>query len=122
MTFSIPASRAAYAAPVTPPAGPDKIVVTGSRAAFSADTTPPFDCMMCTRTRGVPTDFGFGPLNHAVRTRLCVPARYPLITGARYALITVVEVRSYSRNSGKISCDTETRYPARRSAAATRAS
>ncbi len=43
---SMPARRAMLSAPVTPPAGPDKMVRTGSRAAAGAERMPPEDCMM----------------------------------------------------------------------------
>src|SRR5882757_3288089 len=74
MTLSMPANSAAYAAPVTPPAGPDKIVVTGSRAAFAAEITPPLDCIKYTRAVVVAV-LGRGPLYHAVRARFCVPRK-----------------------------------------------
>ncbi len=118
ITLSIPASSAAYAAPVTPPAGPDNIVVIGARAAFSAEMIPPLDCITCTRTLAALR--GVFLADQTARMCSWAPLRYRLITGARYALITVVEVRSYSRNSGRISCETDTKYPWRLSAAATR--
>ena len=46
---SMPARRATLSAPVTPPAGPDKMVRTGSRAAACAERMPPEDCMMLSR-------------------------------------------------------------------------
>src|SRR2546423_3392151 len=67
IAFAIPASCAAYKAPVTPPAGPDRIVVTGRNAAFSAEMIPPFDCITRTWTRNA-APFPYLPA-HASITR-----------------------------------------------------
>src|ERR1700686_5176693 len=92
MMRSKPAISETYCAPRTPPAGPDRIVRTGSCAAARAERMPPFDCMTPTPARlarrgalGLGRDHKF-----AIRS-IC--AKYSLITGIRYALTTVVEVR-----------------------------
>jgi len=85
------AAAATLAAPTTPPAGPDRIVRTASRLASAAVKNPPFDCI---------TETGYGECS----------SRYPKylsINGPTYAFTTVVDARSYSRNSGYTACDTE---------------
>src|SRR5262245_34223449 len=89
--FEKPARRAISQAPTTPPAGPLSMVLTGSRAAIRAETAPPLDCII--------RSLAFREAARSLRSRT---PRYRLITGARYAFTTVVEVRSYSRYSGRM--------------------
>src|ERR1041385_2261102 len=84
ITFLIPADCAARSAPTTPPDGPERIVRTGSAAATSAEMLPPDDCITRRWRASESRD------------------RYRPISGCRYALITTVEVRSYSRYSGSM--------------------
>src|SRR3989442_4620406 len=86
MTFSNPESRAAYCAPITPPAGPERIVRTGSREAALAEMIPPFDCI--TRTRisvaVLPTKWGgdfFGPPLGFPRVRRAHRPELMVVTG-----------------------------------------
>ena len=46
MRSRAPAAAAACTAATTPPAGPDRTVVTGKRRARSRESTPPLDAMM----------------------------------------------------------------------------
>ena len=46
MLLGFPACCAMATAPMTPAAGPDKIVCTGRSMAVSAPIVPPLDCMM----------------------------------------------------------------------------
>src|SRR5215217_9105570 len=86
----MPADCAARRAPTTPPEGPERIVRTGSTAATSAEMLPPDDCI--TRRLGVRSDPAVADSRF----------RYRPIKGCRYALLTTVEVRSYSRYSGRM--------------------
>ncbi len=49
-------------------------------------------------------------------------SRYRRITGCRYALITTVDVRSYSRNSGRIWCEIDNGTPSASNDSATASS
>ena len=42
----IPTRPAAYAAPITPPVGPEASTATARRATYSGGITPPVDCMI----------------------------------------------------------------------------
>ena len=77
-------------APTTPPAGPDKIVLTDSFIAVSAEIIPPFDCIILSFLE--PILFFKNDI-------------YFSIFGPTYAFITVVEALSYSLNSLKISLE-----------------
>src|SRR5262249_57252643 len=79
---------ATSAAPTTPAAGPESTHDAGRAAADSTSQTPPEDCI--TSGRG------------------SISSRYAESPGARYAFATVVEQRSYSRNSGSSSDDSVT--------------
>src|SRR3984957_19374880 len=92
MKRSVPNARARLAAPITPAAGPDRIVRTGSARARSAPIALPLDCM--TRRRA--------GLRQVSRFFRCDDIR-----GATYALTTAVEKRSYSRYSARIRCETD---------------
>ncbi len=46
MILSMPAAFATPAAPTTPPAGPDRSVLTGKRRVVSVFISPPLDWMM----------------------------------------------------------------------------
>ena len=97
MIRSKPLRRAVAAAPTTPPAGPESTVRTGSRAAEASAVIPPLDC--------IKKMLLFPLLECAQRAKF---SKYFCTTGCRYAFSTTVLMRSYSRNSGKISWDTET--------------
>ena len=108
-----PLARALAAAPTTPPAGPESTVRTGSRAAAESAVMPPLDCMTKMLGRQGLKPGLFWARFHSAEARLYTFrrrsgqdssrfSRYRCITGCRYALITTVEVRSYSRNSGRI--------------------
>src|SRR5215510_10436579 len=107
ITFLIPADRAARNAPTTPPDGPERIVRTGSAAATSAEILPPDDCI----TRKL----SFEP-------SACKRFKYRPINGCKYALITTVDVRSYSRYSGKIRLEIDNGTPSDKSVSAIRSS
>ncbi len=109
--LSNPAHCAIRHAPTTPPAGPLSTVRTGSSAATRAAIIPPDDCITSTR-----------PFLCFSAIRFSKANKYCSIRGARYAFTTVVDARSYSRNSGKIRCDAETGIPSSRNAASTRRS
>src|ERR1051325_4686614 len=101
MMFAKPPAAPARRAPTPPPAGPDRIARTGSLAAAAAEMRPPDDCM--TRNFGAPASgwlfadsAGRGPAYPERRDR------YRPINGCKYAFTATVEVRSYSRYSGKI--------------------
>ena len=96
MIRSKPLCRAMAAAPTTPPAGPESTVRTGSRAADVSAVIPPLDC--------IKKMLLFPLLECARRAKF---SKYFCTTGCRYAFTTTVLVRSYSRNSGKISWETE---------------
>ena len=102
-----PAASATTCAPTTPAAGPDNTVRTASARASDEEIDPPFDCMMLRR-----------------RPPSCASSRprYRSISGATYALTTVVHHRSNSRYSGSTSDDTDTSHPSRRNRSATRCS
>src|SRR2546421_3580132 len=95
ITSGNPAAMAAAAPAWTPPAGPDSSSVAGLAAAWSIGTRPPADVI--TRTSSA-----------MVASR----ARYSRQVGPRWALTTVVTVRSYSRNSGETSLERHTGTPA----------
>src|SRR6185369_4984062 len=127
MMFANPEVSADRNAPTTPPDGPERIVRTGSTAARSAEILPPDDCI----TRSANPVLGvlfcvfrsFGGLFGCVS----LPAfesrfRYRPINGWRYALMTTVDVRSYSRYSGKTRLESEIGTPNEPSAAAIRSS
>src|SRR4029077_20297813 len=84
------------AAPITPAAGPDRIVRTGSARGRSGPMGLPVDCI--TRSRG--------DLRRVSRFFRCDDSR-----GATYAFTTAVEKRSYSRYSARIRCETESGLP-----------
>src|SRR5688572_7790930 len=86
-----PADRAIHAAPITPALGPDSSVRTGCSAAAAIEMIPPFDWLM----------YG-APGTPSARTSSPKRRTYRLIVGPRYAFSTVVDSRSYSRNSGEI--------------------
>ena len=86
-----PAATAAAAPARTPPAGPDRRSAAGSSAASTAGSKPAAEVMTSTSS--------------AIGSSA---ARYVRQTGRRYALTTVVTVRSYSRNSGDTSLDVVT--------------
>ena len=85
-------ARARACAPTTPPAGPDSMMFIGRSAAAISVVRPPLDCIKSKRA-GIPA--ASRPLRNA--------CRYPATMGITYALTTVVEVRSYSFISGRIS-------------------
>ena len=85
---------------------------TGSCAAARAGMMPPEDCITSTRLPGYRA-------RHAL---LQVQQIASALRGARYALTTVVEARSYSRNSGRMRCEVEMGNPKRSNAASTRRS
>src|SRR6202044_3056770 len=96
MNRSVPNARARLAAPITPAAGPDRIVRTGSARASWVPIAVPLDCMIRSRA----------PLSRVSRFFRCDDIR-----GATYAFTTAVEKRSYSRYSARIRCDIETGLP-----------
>ena len=100
MMRSNPLRLATAAAPTTPPAGPDNTVRTGSRAADLTAVIPPLDC--------ITKILLFRLLECARRARF---SKYFCMTGCKYAFTTTVLVRSYSRNSGRISWETEIGTP-----------
>ena len=100
---SVPNARARLAAPITPAAGPDRIVRTGSARASAVPIALPLDCM--TRSRA--------PSSRVSRFFRCDDIR-----GATYAFTTAVEKRSYSRYSARIRCETESGRPSGASARA----
>src|SRR6478609_11281716 len=93
---SKPAYDATNDAPLTPPAGPDRTVWTGFLHAASRLISPPSE-----RT----TWIGARTCAAARPSRTFV--RYFSSAGATYAFTNVVTVRSYSRNSGRISDEIE---------------
>ena len=97
-------------APTTPPAGPESTVRTGSRAARRAGNNAAGGLHYIHATASAAA-----PRRAAPRPTDTQPTR-----GARYAFTTVVDARSYSRNSGRIRCDAETGIPSCSSAASTR--
>src|SRR5262249_57545089 len=98
-----PAIPAMGMAATPPPAGPERIVLTGSRAAVSAEIEPPDDCMIRN---------WFASRLASLRESPPVNSfRYRLTSGARYALMTTVEVLSYSRLSGRIRLEIEIGTP-----------
>ena len=96
-TFPKPALLAMCPAAMTPAAGPDRAVRTGRRHATSTSMTPPLDCT----TRSSPSK---PPPSSAPSSR----RRYPDTSGCRYAFSAVVEKRSNSRISGRISWEAAT--------------
>src|SRR5207237_8754662 len=102
LMVSTPAPVATCKAPTTPPAGPERIVRTGSRAATCAEMLPPDDCM--TRKLGTRASRALAGETPAYPVRR---DRYLPINGCRYAFTTTVDVRSYSRYSGRTSCEIE---------------
>ena len=94
---SKPACDATNDAPLTPPAGPDSTVCTGLLHADSRLIRPPSDR---TTWIGARTCAAASPSRTFVRYRSSV--------GATYAFMSVVTVRSYSRNSGRISDEIDT--------------
>ena len=103
---SNPARVATTDAPLTPPAGPESTVWTGFRQAASRLIRPPSE-----RTTWI------GARAFAAFSPSSTLARYFESAGATYAFTRVVTVRSYSRNSGKISDEIETGNPGATSAA-----
>ncbi len=97
-TSSIPASPASRCAPATPPAGPDSRLGTGAAAIASEPSTPPELVRIDSRPGASPR----------WRSRSSSSARCARITGATYAAIAVVEVRSYSRCTGSTSLERNT--------------
>src|SRR5207342_3560573 len=91
-----PDRPATQAAPTTPPAGPDSRQPAACEAANPISATPPEDCM---------TTGAGSPCPATWVLRLC---RYRDSRGVRYASQTVVEHRSYSRNSGSTSQESDT--------------
>ena len=81
-------AAAIAAAASTPPAGPDNNSAAGSAAASVNGTSPPAEVITSTS-----------------RARGASRSRYARHAGRRYALTTVVRVRSYSRNSGDTSTE-----------------
>src|SRR6266850_575666 len=107
MMFVKSAACAARNAPTTPPAGPDRIVRTGSLAAADAEILPPEDCITLKAKLDLwALDFGLGSRLDAGPDSSQPPLlslfRYRPINGCKYALMTTVAVRSYSRYSGRI--------------------
>ncbi len=94
---SNPAWDATNDAPLTPPAGPDSTVCTGFLHADSRLISPPSE-----RTTWI------GARTSAAASPSRTFVRYFSSTGATYAFISVVTVRSYSRNSGSISDEIDT--------------
>ncbi len=93
--------RAAVATrPATPPAGPDSTSRCALSSARGAGTLPPLDCI--TRNGAVTPD------SAAAFAARCM---YPPMTGRSAALMTVVAVRGYSRNSRATSLDSVTGMP-----------
>ena len=103
---SNPARPATKDAPLTPPAGPERTVWTAFLQADSRLISPPSDrtTWSCART-----------FSAASPSRTFV--RYFSSAGATYAFISVVTVRSYSRNSGRISEEIDTGSPGATAAA-----
>jgi len=81
-------------APFTPAAGPERTILAGTLSPIAALVTVPPDCMIC-QDRPKPSR----------RAPSSSRERYPRRTGRRAAEMTVVNVRSYSRNSGRTSLD-----------------
>ena len=96
MMFSNPASEATEAAPMTPAAGPDRIIFTACRRIPRAGTVPPFAWMTFRR-----------PAKPEASRRCSNRPRYRSTTGRVYADMTTVEVRSYSRSCGRTSEESE---------------
>ena len=92
MRFPSSAFSASRRAPTTPPAGPDSIMFIGSSAAVSTGVKPPFDCI--NKSSALMPD--------AIKPASSV-SRYSDTIGLTYALIVVVDVRSYSLISGNTS-------------------
>ena len=84
------------------------MVRTGCCAAMRAGIMPPEDCITCTRPRCRCATFSSRS------------SRYRCIRGESAALTTVVEARSYSRNSGRMRCEVDTGIPRRCNATSTR--
>ena len=97
IVFRWPARLARMTPPITPAAGPESTVRTGLSAADPAVVVPPFDCMMWTSE-----DRPSAEMPSSSRRR------YLRMTGATYALMAVVLIRSYSLNSGSTSCESTT--------------
>ena len=94
--FFIPVSFDTSDAPITPPAGPERMQLTAFRLAFPVEALPPLDCIMLIL-------FVPRPSSSEVI--------YLDITGETYALTTVVLNLSYSRYSGNILQEAETCIP-----------
>ena len=105
-TWSLPDRAPARAAPTAPAAGPDRTAQAAWRPASAAEVRPPFERMIS------------GSGRPASMARRPSRSRYPPSSGDRYASITVVDVRSYSRKTASRSCDADTCTPGSRSATA----
>jgi len=97
MMSLMPQLRASAVAPTIPPITPECVTETGSRAAAPKVQTPPLPCMM----KGA----ALTPLSRMRCSRL---PRCSRIGRLMKALMQVVLVRSYSRNSRTTSEDRET--------------
>src|SRR5439155_1851510 len=97
-----PAATAAADPARTPPAGPESSSATGTSAASAAGSRPAADVITSTSSASGPSR-----------------RRYSRQTGPSDALMTVVTVRSYSRNSGETSDEHDTSRSRPASAAAT---
>jgi hypothetical protein len=111
IAFRSPTARARNRDAATPPAGPETAMASGRRRATAADIMPPLDW---SRWSVAPT-----PARASEASR---SARYRSAIGMTAAFRAVVDVRSYSRNSALISCDTETNGTCPSSAARRRVS
>ena len=92
ITFAKPAASAIRAPAMTPAAGPESVVRTGRERAVSTDITPPLDCTI-SNSASIPR----------VENPASTPSRYAPKIGCRQTLSAVVDARSNSRISGRIS-------------------
>ncbi len=97
MMFGNPAADPRYAAPTTPVLGPERTVRTGKASAVGNGMMPPLLCVTCGTT--------WRPSSARLPRRR---ARYSATVGPIYALVTTVESRSNSRNSGSTSEEMDT--------------
>ena len=100
---SMPLLRAVLSADSTPPAGPDSSSRIGVSAAALPDVKPPLETMM---RSGAP--------DARSCTRASSRFRYSATSGCTYALVVVVDMRSYSRISRAMPDEMETASPGKR--------
>src|SRR4051794_34446820 len=97
------AAAAARKLPITPPAGPERIVRTGSFAATVAEMLPPDDCITRKLKDDLALVLGICGDESSCLLKDCVNrVKYLPSKGCKYAFTTTVDVRSYSRYSGRI--------------------